>query len=68
MVVFLTVDERKKIIEDNPNYEWETCVGCGRCEKEYFLKTGWAMLAWHVEEGMLCEFCYGDYPDDEEGC
>ena len=62
--VFLTEDERKAIVE-NTDYAWETCLVCGKCEKEYFLQTGWSMLSWHVKEGMLCEFCVSDYPDDE---
>lgn len=45
-------------------YEWETCVSCGKCEKAYFLATGCAMPIWHTDKGPMCEDCYGE--DDEE--
>lgn len=61
----MTPEERRELVETTP-YQWETCIVCGRSEKEYFLETGWSMLMWHVKAGMLCEYCVADYPDDED--
>jgi hypothetical protein len=45
---------------ENTQYEWETCVNCGMSEKDYFQETGFALLLWHTENGVLCEHCYGN--------
>ncbi len=60
----MNLEKRRKIAETTI-YKWESCVGCGRSEKDYFLETGFAMLIWHTDIGAMCEYCYGEYDDEE---
>lgn len=59
-------DERRKIADEAEanGYVWEVCVGCGRSDKEYGIKTGFAMLIWHTSKGPMCEYCYGESSED----
>jgi len=60
-----TKEERQKIADNTP-YQWETCIGCGKSEKDYFIETGFNMLTWHPEPNvMCCEYCIGDYEEDQ---
>ena len=57
-----TKEERLAFAEATP-HQWETCAICGKSEKDHFVNTGFDMLVWHVDIGMLCEDCYPEYPD-----
>lgn len=60
----MSLEKRRKIAEST-EYQWESCAGCGRSEKDYFILTGWSMLVWHPKpDMMLCEYCYGEYDDE----
>jgi hypothetical protein len=52
-------------MNEHNEYEWETCVICGKSEKDYFLETGFAMPIWHTDRGAMCEECWPENDYDE---
>lgn len=62
-----TKEERIALVAkyEAEGYEFESCVLCGKSDKDCFIENGWSMHIWHVDIGALCEDCYPDYPDDE---
>ena len=52
-------------MEKKNEYEWETCVVCGKSEETYYAETGFAMLIWHTNTGAMCEECYENFDENE---
>jgi hypothetical protein len=61
----LSEEERRRIVAET-KYEWESCVKCGRSEKDFFLENGYSMLLWHPEPGPMCEYCWGDWAKEQD--